>query len=67
MMTVAKIKSNTHSTNMVMREAIEIVDGWFKHMAAMEQNALTQREQYEIDVTLHDGRVVGSWSRGMDD
>jgi hypothetical protein len=22
---------------MVMREAIEIVDGWFKHMAAMEQ------------------------------
>jgi uncharacterized hydantoinase/oxoprolinase family protein len=24
---------------------------------------LTQREQYEIDVTLHDGRVVGSWSR----
>jgi len=24
---------------------------------------LTPREQYEIDVTLHDGRVVGSWSR----
>jgi hypothetical protein len=24
---------------------------------------LTAREQYEIDVTLHDGRVVGSWSR----
>jgi len=24
-------------TNMVMREAIEIVDGWFKHMTAMEQ------------------------------
>lgn len=23
--------------NMVMREAIEIVDGWFKHMTAMEQ------------------------------
>lgn len=21
------------------------------------------REKYEIDVTLHDGRVVGSWSR----
>lgn len=24
---------------------------------------MTPREQYEIDVTLHDGRVVGSWSR----
>ncbi len=24
---------------------------------------MTAREQYEIDVTLHDGRVVGSWSR----
>jgi uncharacterized hydantoinase/oxoprolinase family protein len=24
---------------------------------------LTPREKYEIDVTLHDGRVVGSWSR----
>lgn len=24
---------------------------------------MTQREKYEIDVTLHDGRVVGSWSR----
>ena len=23
---------------------------------------MTPREQYEIDVTLHDGRVVGSWS-----
>ena len=21
------------------------------------------REKYEIDVTLHDGRVVGSWSK----
>lgn len=24
---------------------------------------MTPREKYEIDVTLHDGRVVGSWSR----
>lgn len=24
---------------------------------------MTPREQYEIDVMLHDGRVVGSWSR----
>ena len=24
---------------------------------------MTPREQYEIDVTLHDGRVDGSWSR----
>jgi uncharacterized hydantoinase/oxoprolinase family protein len=24
---------------------------------------LTPREKYEIDVTLHDGRVVGSWSK----
>ena len=24
---------------------------------------MTPREQYEIDVTLYDGRVVGSWSR----
>lgn len=24
---------------------------------------MTPREQYEIDVTLQDGRVVGSWSR----
>lgn len=24
---------------------------------------MTPREQYEIDVTLHDGCVVGSWSR----
>jgi hypothetical protein len=24
---------------------------------------LTPREQYEIDAALHDGRVVGSWSR----
>jgi hypothetical protein len=24
---------------------------------------LTPREQYEVSVTLHDGRVVGSWSR----
>ena len=24
---------------------------------------MTPRERYEIDVTLHDGRVVGSWSR----
>ena len=23
---------------------------------------MSQREKYEIDVTLHDGRVVGSWS-----
>lgn len=23
----------------------------------------TAREQYEIQVTLHDGRVVGSWSQ----
>jgi hypothetical protein len=32
------------------------------HVGHGEQ-ALTPREQYEIDVTLHDGRVVGSWSR----
>lgn len=24
---------------------------------------MTPREKYEINVTLHDGRVVGSWSR----
>jgi hypothetical protein len=24
---------------------------------------LTPREQYEVSVTLHDGPVVGSWSR----
>lgn len=24
---------------------------------------MTPREKYEIDVTLHDGRVLGSWSR----
>ena len=24
---------------------------------------MTPREKYEIDVTLHDERVVGSWSR----
>ena len=24
---------------------------------------MTPREKYEIDVTLHDGRVVGSWSK----
>ncbi len=23
---------------------------------------MTPREKYEIEVTLHDGRVVGSWS-----
>ena len=24
---------------------------------------MTPREQYEVSATLHDGRVVGSWSR----
>lgn len=24
---------------------------------------MTPREQYEVSVTLHDGRIVGSWSR----